>query len=56
MPLLVPQPATRPATQINKITHLLTQNTKRFTQADKSNTKAHTLMVKFILAIYSNIC
>ena len=29
---------------------------RRFTQTDKSNTKAHTLMVKFILAIYSNIC
>ena len=29
---------------------------RRFTRADKSNTKAHTLMVKYILAIYSNIC
>ena len=28
---------------------------RRFTRADKSNTKAHTLMVKFIVAIYSNI-
>ena len=37
-------PATRPTTQINNITQLRTQNTKS-TKADKSNNKAHTLMI-----------
>ena len=37
-------PSTRPTTQINNITQLRTQNTKS-AQADKSNNKAHTLMI-----------
>ena len=50
--MVIPQHG--PLRKLTKLHNYGNKIPSRFTQADKSNNKAHTLMIK--LAIYSNIC